>query len=49
MKRNNSYSGSTVCHTGYQKADYSDRSFATRMDNLGNPDVLLVFGGTNDS
>ena len=49
MERNNSYSGSTVCHTGYEKADYSDRSFVTRMDNLGNPDVLLVFGGTNDS
>ncbi len=31
---------------GLSKADYSDRSFVTRMDN---PDVLLVFGGTNDS
>ena len=27
LERNNSYSGSTVCHTGYEKADYSDRSF----------------------
>lgn len=49
LERNNSYSGSTVCHTGYEKADYSDRSFVTRMDDLGNPDILLVFGGTNDS
>lgn len=49
LERNNSYSGSTVCHTGYEKADYSDRSFVTRMDNLGTPDILLVFGGTNDS
>lgn len=49
LERNNSYSGSTVCNTGYEKADYSDRSFITRMDNLGNPDILLVFGGTNDS
>ena len=34
MERNNSYSGSTVCHTGYEKADYSDRSFVTRMDSV---------------
>lgn len=46
---NNSYSGSTVCHTGYRKDDYSDRSFITRIHNLGAPDVLFVFGGTNDS
>ena len=44
-----SYSGSTVCHTGYEKADYSDRSFITRIHNLGTPDIILVFGGTNDS
>lgn len=49
LERNNSYSGSTVCHTGYEKADYSDRSFITRMDNLGDPDILFLFGGTNDS
>lgn len=49
LERNNSYSGSTVCHTGYEKADYSDRSFITRIHNLGNPDIILVFGGTNDS
>ena len=46
---NNSFSGATICNTGYRNEDYSDRSFVTRMDNLGNPDVLLVFGGTNDS
>lgn len=49
LERNNSYSGSTICNTGYEKADYSDRSFITRMDNLGDPDIILVFGGTNDS
>lgn len=49
LERNNSYSGSTVCNTGYEKADYSDRSFITRMDNLGHPDIILIFGGTNDS
>lgn len=49
LERNNSFSGATVCNTGYRKEDYSDRSFIARMDNLGNPDIILVFGGTNDS
>lgn len=46
---NDSYSGATVCYTGYDDADYSDRSFVTRAVNLGNPDIILVCGGTNDS
>lgn len=46
---NDSYSGSTVCFTGYDDADFSDRSFVTRAPNLGNPDIILVCGGTNDS
>lgn len=46
---NNSYSGATICNTGYDKEDYSDRSFITRMDNLGCPDIIFIFGGTNDS
>ena len=49
LERNNSYSGATVCHTGYDGADYSNRSFVTRMSDLGHPDIILVFGGTNDS
>ena len=49
MDRNNSYSGSTVCLTGYNKRDYSDRAFITRVLNIGDPDIILVFGGTNDS
>ena len=49
LECNNSYSGTTVCHTGYDGADYSDRSFLTRMSDLGHPDIILVFGGTNDS
>ena len=48
LERNNSYSGSTVCHTGYEKADYSDRSFITRMKALGCPDIIFIFGATND-
>lgn len=50
---NNSYSGSTVCNTGYDGADYKDRSFITRMKDCVSgevmPDMILIFGGTNDS
>ena len=46
---NNSYSGSTICHTGYDGNDYSDRSFLVRMSNLGCPDIIFIFGATNDS
>lgn len=49
LEVNNSFSGSTICHTGYRKADYSDRSFITRMDKLGDPDIIFIFGATNDS
>ena len=48
MDTNNSYSGATICNTGYAKNDYTDRSFVTRMKDLGSPDILFVFGGTND-
>lgn len=46
---NNSYSGATICDTGYDKHDYSDRSFVTRLHHLGHPDLLFIMGGTNDS
>lgn len=49
LEQNNSYSGSTVCTTGYRGEDYTERAFITRMDNLGCPDILLIFGATNDS
>lgn len=47
--KNNSFSGSTVCNTGYRGEDYTDRSFIAHMKNLGEPDLIYVFGGTNDS
>ncbi len=46
---NDSYSGATISYTGYNGEDYSDRSFLTRLPHLGSPDLLLIFGGTNDS
>lgn len=49
VDRVNAYSGSTVCCTGYGKADYTPRAFITRMPNLGEPDIILVCAATNDS
>ena len=44
----NAYSGATVCYTGYGGRDFTSISFVTRMRNLGNPDIILILGGTND-
>ena len=49
LERNNSWSGSTICNTGYGDADYTHRSFITRLTSLGSPDVILLLGATNDS
>ena len=49
LLQNNSFSGSTISYHGYDNADYSDRSFITRAPNLPASDVILIFGGTNDS
>lgn len=52
---NNSFSGATVSSTGYidqatgQHADYSPRQFVNRAPNLGCPDIIFIFGATNDS
>ncbi len=40
---------SQQANLGYGGEDYTQRSFITRADNLGCPDIILVFGGTNDS
>lgn len=47
--QNNSYSGATISYTGYDGNDYSARSFNTRMNDLGCPDIIFIFGATNDS
>lgn len=49
LELNNSWSGSTICYTGYGDEDYRLRSFITRVPALGSPDIILIFGGTNDS
>lgn len=57
LARNCSYSGSTICKTGYEGADRSDVCFIGRLDRLIEEkffeenliDTFLIFGGTNDS
>lgn len=50
---NESWSGSTICNTGYDSVPCPTWSFIARMKNIVNgekdPDLILVFGGTNDS
>ena len=48
IEKNDSYSGATVSYHGYNNEDYSPRSFITRLPRLGSPDLILIFGGTND-
>jgi hypothetical protein len=47
---NNSYSGSPICYDGYGTgtADAKSYSFVTRCRNIGEPDIILIFGGAND-
>lgn len=49
LGENNSWSGATVCNTGYRDEDYTNRSFVTRSTHLGVPDIILICGATNDS
>ncbi len=49
LERNCSFSGSFVCNTGDTDLDVSSYSFVERMTDMGNPDVILIMGGTNDA
>lgn len=50
LDKNNSFSGALISnHYEFDGGSYYEpNSFIRRMDNLGNPDVIFVFGGTND-
>lgn len=49
LEKNESWSGSTICYTGYRGSNASASSFVKRADRLGNPTLILICGGTNDS
>ena len=50
---NESWSGSTICNTGYDGVPCPTWSFIARMKNIvagdSDPDLILICGGTNDS
>lgn len=48
IEKNNSYSGSLICNLNYANY-YGPYSFIRRMDNLGNPNTIFIFGATNDA
>ncbi len=49
LEKNNSWGGTTICGTGYFRRDASASAFTSRVDLLGEPDIIFVFGGTNDA
>ena len=49
LEKNDSWGGTTICGTGYGRMDASRNNFISRVDKLGNPDIIFVFGGTNDA
>lgn len=49
LEQNNSWGGTTICGTGYGRMDSSASSFNARVDMLGDPDIIFIFGGTNDA
>ncbi len=51
LDANNSISGSTVCYDGYDPGttDTKNISFVKRISDVGDPDLLIIEGGTNDS
>lgn len=57
LLRNCSWSGTTICNTGYGGADFSEISFIARFEKLlkngyfeeNHVDTIFLFGGTNDS
>lgn len=51
LHRNASFSGSPICYDGWGEGttDSNQSSFVARYDDVGDADLIFVFGGTNDS
>lgn len=49
LEVNDSWGGTTICNTGYFHRNVAGSSFNSRLWKLGNPDIIFVFGGTNDA
>lgn len=49
LEKNDSWGGTTICTTGYGHRDVTASSMLWRFDRLGDPDIIFLFGGTNDS
>ena len=43
LEKNDSWGGTTICGTGYGGMDSSRSNFISRVDSLGNPDIIFVF------
>ncbi len=48
LERNNSFSGALMCNYDYVDY-YGQYSFIRRMKDLGHPNVIFIFGATNDA
>ncbi len=51
LQVNNSYSGSPICYDGWGSGttDSKETGFIARAKNIGTPELIFVFGGSNDS
>lgn len=49
LEVNDSWGGTTICNTGYFRSNSTNSSFNSRLWKLGDPDIIFVFGGTNDA
>ena len=49
LEKNDSWGGTTICGTGYFGRNSTSTSFFSRAGLLGDPDIIFVFGGTNDA
>ena len=47
--RNNSWGATTITGTGFFGRDVTPSCFLSRVFMLGDPDIIFVFGGTNDA